>query len=79
MATLTITVPDAMVPMMVAAVRDQHPEYGALGDVAAVKQVALDALKDCYVAWKQGQAYVAASSDIAAAVATAETDMGGVS
>jgi hypothetical protein len=79
MATVTITVPDAMVPAMVAAVRDQHPEYAALADAAAVKQVALDALRDCYVSWKQGQANAAASSTIAAAVTAAEGDMGGVS
>lgn len=37
MATVTITIPDALVPRLRAALRDKFPQYEALADAAAFK------------------------------------------
>lgn len=42
MATITVTVPDALIPRLTAAMRGQFPQYAALADGAAFKRVTAD-------------------------------------
>jgi len=42
MATISITVPDALVPRITTAMRNQFPQYSALTDAGCFKQVTAD-------------------------------------
>jgi len=42
MATITITVPDTLVPRITAAMRNQFPQYSTLTDAGCFKQVTAD-------------------------------------
>lgn len=55
MASLTITVPDAMVPDLVAAVKYAHPEIDFTGmtDAQSARRVIRDYLRVMYVDWRR--------------------------
>lgn len=42
MATVTITIPDALVPRLVTAARARFPQYAALTDAAAFRAISAD-------------------------------------
>ncbi len=42
MANITITVPDALVPRLIAAMRALYPQYAGLTDAACFKKVTAD-------------------------------------
>jgi hypothetical protein len=82
MATVTITVPDALVSRLTAAMRAQYPQYSALGDAAAFRRVTADHWRDVLAAFEGTRA-----ADIAypgylnahqAAAAQARTDAAGI-
>jgi hypothetical protein len=82
MATVQITVPDALVTRLTAAVRAKFPQYNALTAANAFKAVTADYWKavlsnyEAQVAQDAGQA--ATASATAAALATAATDATGI-
>lgn len=71
MATVQITIPDALVPRMTAAMRALFPQYAQLSDVAAFKQITADYWRSILV----NKESVSAES---AARATANTDSSGI-
>lgn len=42
MATISITVPDALVPRVIAAMRADYPQYAELTDVQCFKRITAD-------------------------------------
>lgn len=83
MASVTIDIPDAIVPRLRAAMRGQYPQHSNLGDVAAFRRVTADFWRDVLAAHEGTQAgeaavpaYMAAHQ---AAAARARTDAAGIS
>ena len=46
MATVTITIPDALIPRITTAARATFPQYSALGDSATFKAITADYWKN---------------------------------
>lgn len=61
MANVTITVPDALVPRLVAATRATFPEHEALTDAQAFKAVTAAYWRGILSAYEQGVAIGAAA------------------
>lgn len=82
MASVSITVPDALVPRLTAALRATFPEHDALGVTAAFKAATADYWRGVLSEFEQRQAekvaQAANSAAIAAAKAKAETDAAGI-
>lgn len=82
MATVQITVPDALIPRLTAALRDAYPQHDALGITAAFKAVTADywrgILADYETRQAEQQAQAANLAAIKAAQAKAATDAAGI-
>ena len=66
MATVSITVPDALVPRLAAALRSFSPQYAALTDAAAFRAATADH-------WRQVLAQVEEAVAVASAASTLST------
>ena len=82
MASVQITVPDALVPRLTAALRDAYPQHASLGVVAAFKAATADhwrgILADYETRQAEQQAQAANTAAIKAAQAKAATDAAGI-
>ena len=67
MASVTITVPDALVPRLTAALRATFPQHDALGITAAFKAATADHWRDVLTTYEQRRAAAAEAAAIAAA------------
>jgi hypothetical protein len=67
MASVAITVPDALVPRLLAALRDNYPQYATLPDAAAFRKATADYWATVLVGYETGQATAAATPTVAAA------------
>lgn len=74
MATVSITVPDALVPRVVAAMRASYPQYASLTDAAAFKAVTADYWRGVLIAYETGQAQAQAQATVAAQAQTSTSD-----
>jgi len=71
MASVTITVPDALVPRLTAALRDAYPQHAALGVAAAFKAATADHWREVLTTYEQRIAEQAAQAANAAAIKAA--------
>jgi len=78
MATLQITVPDALVPRLTTAMRATYPQYDALNDVACFKQVTADMWRRILVTYEGQQANITAQQSVQTAIAQATNDSTGI-
>lgn len=58
MATVTITIPDTIVPRLTTAMRGMYPQYSALTDVACFKKVTGDHWSGVLATWEAQQASI---------------------
>jgi hypothetical protein len=71
MATVSITVPDAIVPRVLAALRAQYPQYSQLSDAQAFKAVTADFWRGVLFNYERQQAIIAAQDSVRAQVQAA--------
>lgn len=71
MATVQITIPDALIPRITAAARALFPQYASLSDAAAFKQITADYWRSILANRESGTAATTAAS-------TAATDSAGI-
>ena len=73
MATVSITVPDALIPRLRAAMRNAFPEFDGLSDTAAFKAATADYWRNVLSEYEQRQAEIAAQlANVAAIKAAAD-------
>jgi hypothetical protein len=77
MANVTITIPDALVPRLVAT-RAMFPQYAGLSDIAAFKAITADYWRGVLVSSESQKAADAAEVTRLAAVDTAIADSAGI-
>jgi len=75
-ATVQITVPDALIPRLTAALRDAYPQHDALGVSAAFKAATADHWRDVLTTYERRVAENTAA--IKAAADKAATDAAGI-
>ena len=73
MANVTITIPDAIVPRLIAAMDATFPQYNALSDAAAFKQITADYWRGILSAYEEREAEKAAQAANVAAIAAARS------
>ena len=82
MATVQITIPDALVPRLAAAMDATFPQYSGLSDAAAFKQITSDYWRAILVDYEQREAEKTAQAAnilaISLARAKAATDGAGI-
>lgn len=71
MATVSITIPDAIVPRLTVAARAQYPQFSGLTDVQLFKKVTADHWSQMLAAYEANQAATTAATQ-------AQTDAGGI-
>jgi hypothetical protein len=71
MASVSITVPDSLVPRLISAARASFPQYAALSDDAAFKAITADFWKTILANYERGAAD-------AVAITKANTDSAGI-
>lgn len=57
MATVSITIPDALVPRVITAMRALYPQYAALSDAACFKRITADNWREVLAAHEGNAAY----------------------
>lgn len=74
MATVSITIPDALVPRLIAAGRGSYPQYDALSDANAFRAITADYWRSILSAWEAQAAVgdVEAQAAVARALAVAK-------
>jgi hypothetical protein len=77
MASITITVPDTMVPRLTTAMRARYPQYSALGDGPAFKQVTADFWRTILRTYETETARTTADQQVSAAADKADQDSSG--
>ena len=60
MATITITIPDTLVPRLTAAARASFPEYAALTPAATFKAITIEHWRGILKNYESGTASIAA-------------------
>jgi hypothetical protein len=82
MATVTITIPDALVPRLRAAIRDKYPQYAKLSDSAAFKAATGDYWRKELATYERevahAEAVMAAQAAVDAAYVGALDDAAGI-
>jgi hypothetical protein len=78
MATVQITVPDALLPRLTAAMRARYPQYSALSDANAFRRVTSDFWRDQLAAHEGASAVDGTQNAFANAQAQARTDAAGI-
>lgn len=78
MATVSITIPDTIVPRLTAAMRSQFPQYAALTDAACFKKATADYWTSVLVAYEAQQAQTTAQSQVQAQIAQSTSDASGI-
>jgi len=78
MASITITVPDALVPRLTAAMRAAFPQHADLADGQAFKRVTSDYWRRMLADYETAQASRAASAQVDAQEQQSLTDAAGI-
>ena len=78
MANVSITIPDALVPRVRAAMRAKYPEHEALSDAAAFKRVTADHWRGILRDYETGQARDTAEAAVRDAIARIDSDSAGI-
>ena len=78
MATITITIPDTLVPRLTTAMRATFPKYSGLTDAACFKQVTGDYWRGVLATYEGQVAFQDAEQHSIAAYNQAETDGSGI-
>lgn len=82
MANVTITVPDAVAPQLIACLRDNYPQYGPDGenltDVQLLKRAVANHLRDLYANYMANAARVQAGVQVTQKIEQAQADMAGI-
>jgi hypothetical protein len=72
-ATISITVPDALVPRLTAAMRATYPQYQALTDAQCFRQATGDHWRTVLAQYEERVARETAAAQVAATVADGNT------
>ncbi len=78
MATISITVPDTLVPRIVTAMRAKFPQYSDLTDGACFKQITADYWRGVLINYEAQQAEANLRTQSATTQAQTAIDAGGI-
>jgi hypothetical protein len=78
MATVSITIPDNLIPRVTAAMRAGFPQYSALTDIQCFKAVTADYWRLILTRYESTQAEAGLRADLATTQAQTAADAGGI-
>jgi hypothetical protein len=78
MATVQITVPDALLPRLTAAMRARFPQHSGLSDVNAFRRVTADYWREVLAAHEASSAVVGTQNAFTTAADQARSDAAGI-
>lgn len=78
MATVSITIPDAIVPRVTAALRARFPDYSALTDANAFRAIIAQHVRDVVIDYEATRAQQTAATSVQTQITQTTTDVAGI-